>query len=383
MGRTLIGLDLDRENAQISFYNERSMEPETVSIPDNGNRYLIPVPADLFSLIEGSVELGLMALANFLKTCIGYIRPAVNPRDACLMVTMREIDLTWADALRAACQMIGMEPDNLFLQTHRESFCCYTLNQRKDLWLQKTALFEYEQGRIHANVMSIDYGTKPALVKAEEGKTLDFGTKGTRSDAQWNERRDKLFLEMIQNTFQDDAFSCVYLIGDCFDKSWAVESLQFLCRRRHVFQGRNLYTKGACYGAMQRMGAGKKLDQYLYYSEDMVDTNLSMRMTMRGKTGSYSLINAGVNWFEAEHSCEFLTDGEKEVVIYGKSMLGGEADKYSIVLKDLPQREGRTVRLLLHARFIARRRCKITIRDLGFGEIYPASGIVWESVLEV
>lgn len=385
MRKTIIGLDLDRESSQISYYSERSMEPETVSIQENQDRYLIPTPSDLFSLIEGSVELGQMTLANFLKGCVGYIGASVKPEDICIMITMKEITLAWAEALRNACQMIGIPGEAVFLQTHRESFCCYTLNQKKELWVHKVALFEYEDTKISSYIMDIDYHTKPALVRAEAGKKVDLGRQGARSDEQWNEQRDAQFLEMIREVFQSNTFSAVYLIGDSFDKTWAVESLQYLFsnRRRRVYQGRNLYTKGACYGAMQRMEVGKKLDGFLYQSEDLVEHNLSMQMELRGKQSTHILINAGVNWFEAEYTCEFILDNTNEIIIYARSMMGGETESYSIMLKGLPERPGRTTRLSMRLKFIAQGRCRVTIRDLGFGEFYPPSGKVWESVLEV
>ncbi len=383
MKKTMIGLDLDRENAQISYYNERCTQPETVSLSQQEERYLIPVPADLFKLIEGNVELGQTALANFLKTCISYIKPVPQMEDVCIMVTMKQITQPWADALRLACQMLGIRPEDIFLQTHQESFCCYTLNQKRELWSHRVALFEYEDSRISSYVMKIDYSTRPALVSAEPEEVLDLGRQGNLDAQQWDKKRDGLFLNMIREVFRNDSFSAIYLIGDSFDKTWAVESLQFLCRRRHVFQGRNLYTKGACYGAMQRMGIDKKTNQLLYFSPDMVTVNLSMQMDMRGKTGSYMLISAGVNWFEAEHTCEFIADDTNEIEIFARSMEGGAPERYSIVLKGLEPRKGRTMRLWLQARFTAQNRCRVTVRDLGFGEFYPPSGKVWESTLEV
>lgn len=381
--KTIVGLDLDQNYTQISFYNERSLEPETVNVSENPGDYLIETPPGLFPMVENKEEQGVMALKEFLSACIALLKPAVHPKDVCIMVTMRTIAPPWPDAIRASCHAAGVEPDYVFLQTHRESFCCYTLNQKKDLWLHRVALFEYEDDCISSYIMNINYGTRPALVSAEKGKELKLSRLGMRDDRQWNEQRDQLFLKMIRETFQNETISSVYLIGENFDKTWAVESLQYLCYRRHVFQGRNLYTKGACYSAMYRMGIGKKLSGYLYYSEDMIETNLSMQMQIRGKQDDYMLISAGVNWFEAYHSCELIADGTKEIVIYGKPMVGGDVESYSIVLKGLPERKDRTVRLLLEAKFTAKNRCRITVRDLGFGDFYPPSGQVWESVLEV
>lgn len=44
MKRTIIGLDLENEYSQISYYSDRAGEPETVSIVENQDKYLIPTP---------------------------------------------------------------------------------------------------------------------------------------------------------------------------------------------------------------------------------------------------------------------------------------------------------------------------------------------------
>lgn len=383
MKRTIIGLDLDREFSQISYYSERNMEPETVSIAQNQNKYLIPTPQGLFSLTEEAMELGVMTLANFLKSCVSFVRTATDMQQVYMMITMKEIRQPWIEALKNACEMMGMNRENVWLQTHRESLFYYTLNQKRDLWAHKVALFEYEDSRITSYVLDVDYATKPALVTVTPGDEMNLGSRGRRTEDEWNVYRDTKFLEMIQNTFEGESFSATFLIGDSFDKTWAVDSLSYLCRRRHVFQGRNLYTKGACYAACKRLGVGNVLTNYLYKSEDMVENNISMQMTMRGKTSNYLMVSAGVNWFDAEHTCEFILDDTNEVVIYAKSMLGGPAASYTIPLKDLPSRPPRTTRLQLKAVFTSAQRCKVTIRDLGFGDFFPASGLVWESILEL
>lgn len=383
MNRTIIGLDLDREFSQISFYSERNMEPETVQVAENPDQYLIPTPEDLFSLTEEAMELGVMSLANFLKTCLSHVRFVKDMQNLYMMVTMREMRDPWINAVKGACEMLGMERDHVWLQTHRESFFCYTLNQKRDLWTNKVALFEYEESEISSYMLSVDYSTKPALVTVTPGERLKLGSQNALSEEAWNEKRDGMFLEQIRQTFAGANVSGTFLIGDSFDKTWAVSSLSFLCRKRHVFQGRNLYTKGACYGACHKLGIGNKLDGFLYHSEDMVEHNLSMQMEIRGKTSTYLMVGAGVNWFDAQHTCEFILDDTEEVVLYSRSMLGGPVSSYTIELKKMPQRPNRTTRLQLSAVFTAANRCKVTIRDLGFGEFYPASGLVWESTLEL
>lgn len=383
MNRTIIGLDLDKEFSQISYYSERTGEPESAGIPGEPDQFLIPTPEGLFQTTEEAMDLGIMTMANFIRSCILLIRPKPDMEQAYMMVTMRTIRQPWIHAIKNACEMLGMERENVFLQSYRESFFSYVLNQKKELWSRSVALFEYEKSRISAYLMKIDYGTKPALVTVTPCETWDLGYSTGRTSQEWNERRDQKFLKLIQKTFEGENVSSTFLIGDNFDKTWAVESLQYLCRKRHVFQGRNLYTKGACYGMCRKLQIGKNLDAYLYQSEDLVETNLSMQMEIRGQKSNYVLINAGVNWYEAEHTCEILLDDTKELVIYGRSMRGGDTNSYTVVLKGLPERPPRTTRLEIKTAFESAAKCRVTIRDLGFGEFFPSSGLVWESVLDV
>ena len=60
----------------------------------------------------------------------------------------------------------------------------------------------------------------------------------------------------------------VYLIGDGYRDGWADESLHYLCRGRRVFQGNNLYSKGACYGMMERLHPGEEWKEHVYLGDD-------------------------------------------------------------------------------------------------------------------
>ncbi len=50
-------------------------------------------------------------------------------------------------------------------------------------------------------------------------------------------------------------------------------------------------------------------------------------------------------------------------------------------LNDLPEREGRTTRLRILAEPVARNKVKLTIKDMGFGEIVKSSEKTWEYVM--
>lgn len=380
----IIGFDLNREDSQITFYNRTNADPMTVSIVPGEEKYLIPTPKDIFSLIEGKAELGVVALSNFFRQCFDMLSTAGPPDRMSVMVTMQKMDRPWVEAIPQALEMLGVKRESVFLQDHKESFYYYVLSQPKELWTYKVALFEYEEERITGCELAINKKTKPATVTVTERALLPLDKKvrqGLKGDA-WNQKRDGLFLEMAQEMFGKDAYSSVYLIGKEFGEKWAVETLRFLCRRRHVFQGMNLYTKGACYGAMDKAKAAP-LEGFLYQGEDMIEYNLGMDMTVKGVKGYYPLITAGVNWYEAYHECEFLMDDTDVFEFYSKSILGGEQYQHSIELKGLPARPKKATRLLLRVGFTGKNKCRIRIDDLGLGSFWPSSGKKWETVIKL
>ena len=178
-------------------------------------------------------------------------------------------------------------------------------------------------------------------------------------------------------------FSSVFLIGEEFHKDWAEKSLPLLGRnRKHVFYGNNLYVKGACYGAKE-MAEEKRLKDFLYMGKDLVRSNLGMEMISQGLKVYYPLVAAGVNWYEAYRECEFILDDTDELVFLLSPMEGGERKGYAMALPDLPKRPNRTTRLHMEIQCESPNRCVIKVKDMGFGELFPASDLQWQETMEL
>ena len=166
-------------------------------------------------------------------------------------------------------------------------------------------------------------------------------------------------------------------MGDYFNKSWAERSIQYLCYKRHAFQGKNLYSKGACYAAMERAGLIVVRDM-LFGGRDMIERNLGMEMRVRGKDTFYPLVSAGINWYEAHHVCEFTMNDEREIRIISQPMAAGESIVHMMRLPGLPSRPNRATRLRLDVYFSSPTKFHIEVEDMGFGGLYKPSGLVWE-----
>ena len=379
----MVGFDLCYESSQITFYHKKNIEPKTVSAVAEGEKYQIPTPKDMFPLVEQRAELGVALLFNFFKTCFDKLPVSGGGEQFTVMVTMEKMKPVWAKAIVEALEMLEIPRERVYLQEHLESFFYYALSQKRELWNARVALFEYGRERITGYELSIDYRTKPAFVHVEKKSHIYLDEKARNGEerAAWDKTRDRLFLEQAQKMMREETFSAVYLVGDYFDQEWPQKTLHFLCNKRHVFQGKNLYTKGACYGAMNQTGADS-IGNFLYDGPDMIEYNIGMSMLINGQEHYHNMISAGINFYMAFYECEFILDATEEIVLHSRSM-NGERMSHTIELTGLPNRPNRATRIRLQLVFTAKNKCRVHLDDCGLGELYPASGKKWEAVIEL
>ena len=105
-------------------------------------------------------------------------------------------------------------------------------------------------------------------------------------------------------------------------------------------------------------------------------------MLIYGTPAYYSLISAGVNWYEAMGDCELILDDVDYLTFVVSNMENTKKERYSMPLPNLPKRPPKATRLHLHLEFEAANRCRIDVEDMGFGEMYPGSGLVWHEMIQ-
>ncbi len=173
----------------------------------------------------------------------------------------------------------------------------------------------------------------------------------------------------------------MYLVGDGFDGDWMKQSLRLLCQGRRAFLGKNLFTKGACYAA--EILEGLLPWDYIYIGENEMKFNVSIKVRKNNEMAFHTLISAGDNWYEAESVCETILDGPGEVDFWMQMPRSREAKIETLELTNLPSRPKKTTRLRIHARAVSDRAVRIRIRDLGLGEFFKASDMVWEHIMKI
>ncbi|MCD7717064.1 MAG: DUF5716 family protein [Lachnospiraceae bacterium] len=391
----ILGIDLNAEYAQVTYWHQSVREPETLGVRD-GTQQLPPgmeqteeYPAvdRVFEKIEKGEPIesnGIVyetgeILAAYLRLCIADLKLLTDNTVLHVMVTVRQLDESLNQVIVDALQRLGVDRKRIYVQDYLSSFYYHTVNQKKELWMQDVALLTWESEEVVGYVLHIDRSTKPAIASVDPvaRQPMTEEVRAGRSEEDWNKEKDRLFFELLKKVFERRTVSVSYLMGDYFNKSWAKRSIQFLCTGRRAWQGMNLYSKGACYAAMERAGLIPPRE-ILYGGMDMVDRNIGMEMRIRGKDSWYPLVNAGVNWYEVHHVCEFILHGEREIRLFSRPMdPNGLSVEHTMRLPGLPRRPDRATRLRLTVYFSSPSHCHIDVEDLGFGGLYKSSGMSW------
>ena len=129
--------------------------------------------------------------------------------------------------------------------------------------------------------------------------------------------------------------------------------------------------------------AGKQKAEGLQIFRDaLVMTDIGMDMRVMGAPAYYPLIEAGNNWYECKAQCELILDNTEELVFVVSTFENPEKKRVAMGLPGLPKRPNKTTRLSVELAYVSANECSITVRDLGFGDMFPASGKVWRETAQ-
>ena len=157
----------------------------------------------------------------------------------------------------------------------------------------------------------------------------------------------------------------------------------FLCRGRRVFQGENLFSKGAAYSALLHVDKPSEVPDSIYLSGDALRSNIGIEVLLREQTGYHVLLDAGVKWYNVEVEEDFILENGKEFSLLRTPVTGGEPQQLTVRLDGIPDRPDRTTRIRVLLTMPGADRLKVQVTDMGFGDIFPSEGGVWEETFTV
>ncbi len=401
------GLDICSDYTMVSFYQLNMDEPTTLSTVVGSEAYQIPTFVakkkgigqwffgkeaknqvmleqaigvdelyeravnDEMVNVETDVISARELLALFIKRLVGTPGRIDVSKNLCkLVITVEELSMQVVSLFQYVAEKLSVPQDKLVIIDHKESFYYYALSQEPRLFLQDVMLYHYEGEDLHFYQLHRNTNTRPQVVTFREG-VYDM----TGRD------KDQDFRTIVRQDFAGQAISAVYLSGGGFDGDWMKLSLQEICKGRRAFLGKNLYTKGACYAGAVKDNA---VDwPFIYMGDNELKLNLSLKVSIGNDLAFETLLSAGDCWYDSYGECEVILDGSPEVECWIQKPDSREARIQLLELTDLPERESRTTRLRISAKPTSDSCVDITIRDLGFGEIVPATNQIWNHTIEL
>ena len=368
---------------------------------------------------------GLLAL--FVRRCFAMLASkAPTEQIAAVMFTTERMTKETAEMMVRLRRRMELPVEHVYCETHGNSFYNYMLMQQPSLREREALLCECAgDGRLTASRLVFNEKTTPVVVFLEK-KEYAFGEKtgaaggavqagagngaaaggamraagknGTLAggvmqpgagngaaagSAMRPEEKDEAFLAILGDVIGERRPASAYLIGDGFKGGWMRKSLTYLCYQRRVFQGNNLYSKGAAYGAMIRLQPPAVTQAYFFLGKSKLKANVGMQALKRGQNAYHAVLDAGENWYEVDKTEEYILESGNTLQLIVTPLTGEAAAGHTITLEGLPVRPARACRVRVRYTMPAPGRLNVRVEDLGFGEICPASDGVWEQELAV
>ena len=412
MSGGILGMDLDDWSAQISFWLPGAQTPETISTGD-GEEDRIPAvlcrrtDRDVWTYGKEALETarrggGVLAdrllsralageqleiggewfeaaalLALFIKRSLSLLGGAMRPEKADFFVfTLERVDRQALEMVERIALLLSLPPERVSCQSRAESFFFYNISQPEELWRHSCLICDFGGERLKTLLLEVNRHTRPATVTVAQEEHPELERQDDR------EEMDEAFLSIFRSVSDGRIIDTVYLIGDGFAGEWYPKTLAVMCRNRRVFQGNNLYSKGACYGGKaKRPGGGVSGREYVYLGSDMLRVNVGLLTEKRGKETCLSLLDAGMNWFDARGECEFLLDADHTFTLRLTPVSGKKLREVVVTLSGVPERPPFATRIFLAASCPDAETVRLRMEDRGFGEFFPSSGLAWEESL--
>lgn len=338
--------------------------------------------------IEGEAYDPVDLLILFVRRSLNIILSKVNIEDIRQVTfTVETLDDKMISLLKRITAELKVPAERIVFQSYEESIYYYTIHQPEEMYDHSVFVLDYSVDYLKCYELYMNKRTTPVVGFVDKQEFPDimlpeFMIERELSEEKY-ERIDELILQKLRDAFSGKAISTIFLVGDGFSDEWCVKTLQFLTFGRRVFQGKNLYSKGACYCGADKVQPKAINKTHIFLGHDKLKGNTGMKMRVRGKDQYVVLVDAGENWYSSTAEYEFILESGRDVEIIVTPLDGSRQRIETIELPGLPMRPDRASRLRLEADFKSDILMHVKITDLGFGEFYLATGKVWEKDIEL
>lgn len=411
MAALMLGIDFSKTDMQISLWNEERTRAEMYNftggstgevlpmmvIADENGKLLMAKEALDYSMrakkqgvtslygnfSEEPVEMGERKMtitelfAEYLKNALGTIRRRYGGAPiARIGMTGERMTSAHIRQLIAVMETLGYEKEKLFFSTHADAFLWYEL---------------YESTDPHSCSMTLDFDSKGVraylMTPEEHGRnlpcyvsTVDYSelTMGNLTNVLEAEERARCFENIAEVALARKKVATLYVTGAFIEDAEITKVLQKLSEdNRRVFAGRGLYCLGACLHAVkEKLPKNTIADRQIFH-------NVYLEAYQDAQEGPVRLMKAGEFLEEAKKQVQVILDDTVELRFQIEDVRKGDSIVCTLQPDNIAVRENKTLRLEIELYFLDYETLVLKVRDIGFGEIYPATYRVWEQLVHL
>ena len=410
----LVGMDICEDYVQLTYYDNELLSPESVSRGEGEEQYLIPArlayrkskndwiigdeldkeePGDIVEVqdfiknaclyeeirVYDKTYKAKQLMKIFLEALLNVLNSFYPFNEIEYMgITFPTVTKEMSFMMNAVLKELGFEKEKYILLTHDEAFLYYTINQKIELWLNDTALFELEEDGLHFRILTISKKLEPITAKISKKEKAEKLNKSLVRSNQ--EESDNLFHTLSLMALEESTVSTIYAVGRGFIDAWADGVLRKLSPGRRIFRGQNLYAKGACLAAKDK--TSDEPTDIVLMEEDKTTVGFSLMAVKDGKNTEITLLKPALKWYEAETEIDLIIKDEDELGIQINDFITKKTSQRFISFSGISTAEAGLTRIRLSLKFTNRDTCIIKASDMGFGSFVPTTNRVWELIWE-
>lgn len=244
-----------------------------------------------------------------------------------------------------------------------------------------------EERVVYSTAQTRDTGKETASSAESLTGTPEPGGRRRTDGSQSADSRDEALLQYLEQSVRSGDVTSVFITGSGASGKWLKKSLDFLSHCCHAFLGNNLFSRGAAYSALLRTAAPEQALENLYIDRNALPAGIGMNI-LEGNGGAeeekyHEFLKAGTPWKNARADLEVILESGRELRFVIAPVTGESPHEEILKLDGLPKRPERTCMLKIRLSMLSASELEIRVKDLGFGDIFPAAGRTWENVVTI
>ncbi len=366
MASIMLGIDIKKNDILLRIWNEEHSH------------------ADFYRPATAASDDPEKTIKQKLEERLGAIRSRYGGATfARIGITGERMDEKAVAEYTAMFKELGYDREKLYFASHADALAWYEITENCADRSRISMAVDYCSDGMRAHILHpmLEVKNSPFFVES-----IDYSEMMRESldDIEVLSERVTMLKKMTNIAIGHRDVARLYITAKCVDfnpgddenKPELTALGSFFTATRKVFAGTSLYSQGACYmAAREKIGKPVIMDRQIYH-------NVYLDAYKEALSGPVKILSAGTYIDKATEKLQVIMDDTDEITIKAEDLRTGATQSFS-VKTDMPQRENKTIRYEVTVSFLDCTTLVIKLRDVGFGDIYPASYRIWEQLIKL